>query len=712
MVPEASLSEGWRAAVHPDDLSRLLAVRDRAVVEGEVFEAEVRLRHREGAYRWHLVRSVPVHDEASRLARRFGAATDIDDRRRAEEALRASEQQYRAVYDQAAVGIAEVDLTGRFLRANDRYGEIVGYTREELLGLRFRDITHPDDPPAHLEQFARLAEGPPSYTIEKRYVREDGRVVWARTAVSLIRDGAGRPERVVAVVEDITERVQSGAALRQSETRFRAISEAAPLGIFLADAAGDCLYTNRAYFELTGRRAGEVLGEGWREVIHPEDRDRVFAAWYQAARDRSPFDLVYRYMHRDGRTIWVSCKSAEIRVGDALMGYVGVVEDITQKRQSIEALRRSEERFDLAVRGTDAGIWDWDLRTDTLYFSARWKSMLGYAEDEVRNEFSEWESRVHPDDRDRANKAVQDYLEGRSAEYELEHRLRHKDGSYRWILSRGAAVRDRDGRPCRMVGSHIDITVHKQTANRLNENLAQLKAAQTIQQAMLPQRPPALTGLDIAGASYPAAYASGDMFNYLPMLGGNLGIVIADVAGHGIGAALQMASTQAFLRSLAQTCVTVGEIMTRVNRFVFEENGGESFVTMMLIRLDPRTRSLTYANAGHPPGYVLDPSGNVRAELGSSAIPLGIEEQCDFPVAEPVALRPGELVMLVTDGILEAESPEGTFFGSERLLEVIRTTRDRTGQEILEGLHRAVGRHTGTEVFKDDVTAVVIKIGR
>src|SRR5262249_23867325 len=161
------------------------------------------------------------------------------------------------------------------------------------------------------------------------------------------------------------------------------------------DAAGDCLYTNRAYLELTGRRAGEVLGEGWREVIHPEDRDRIVAAWYRAARDRSPFELTCRFVHRYGRTIWVSCKSAEIGVGDALMGYVGVVEDITQKRQSLEALHQSEERFDLAVRGTDAGIWDWDLRTHTVYFSPRWKSMLGYTEGEIGNEFSEWKSRLH-----------------------------------------------------------------------------------------------------------------------------------------------------------------------------------------------------------------------------------------------------------------------------------------------------------------------------
>ena len=246
MTPEASLGEGWRAAVHPDDLGRFSSVRDRGIGEGEVFEAEVRLRRRDGADRWHLVRSVPVPDEAGRSARRFGAATDIDDRRRAEEALRESERQYRAVYDQAAVGIAEVDLTGRFLRANDRYCEIVGYPQEALLGLRFRDITHPDDPPGHREKFARIAEGPSSYTIEKRFVRKDGRVVWARTAVSLIRDGEGRPARVVAVVEDITERVRAEEALRASEERFARFMQHLPGLAWIKDSQGRYVYANDA----------------------------------------------------------------------------------------------------------------------------------------------------------------------------------------------------------------------------------------------------------------------------------------------------------------------------------------------------------------------------------------------------------------------------------------------------------------------------------
>ena len=113
-----------------------------------------------------------------------------------------------------------------------------------------------------------------------------------------------------------------------------------------------------------------------------------------------------------------------------------VLAGIITRSKTEASLLASEERFELAVRGTDAGIWDWNLMTNEVHFSPRWKSMLGYGPDEMADHFSEWETRLHPDDRVRALATVTDYLEGRTPEYELEHRLRHRDGSYRWILAR------------------------------------------------------------------------------------------------------------------------------------------------------------------------------------------------------------------------------------------------------------------------------------
>jgi len=154
----------------------------------------------------------------------------------------------------------------------------------------------------------------------------------------------------------------------------------------------------------------------------------------------------------------------------------GFRETLRQIQSSKQQLKESEERFSLAVQGTNDGLWDWQVKTNTVYYSPRWKEMIGYTDDELPNHFEEWSARIHPDDADETMAALNAHLAGQTPFFEREIRLRHKDDSYRWILTRGATVRDREGRPVRMAGSHTDITDRKRVNEELIEREAQYRS--------------------------------------------------------------------------------------------------------------------------------------------------------------------------------------------------------------------------------------------
>ncbi|NQT15235.1 MAG: SpoIIE family protein phosphatase [Planctomycetes bacterium] len=386
-----------------------------------------------------------------------------------------------------------------------------------------------------------------------------------------------------------------------------------------------------------------------------------------------------------------------------------LADEMAGSKRANRALKNSEERFALAAQGSSDGIWDWNVLTNDVFISARLKELLGYEDHEFENKFASFESHLHSDDRQRVLAAVRDHLKRRVA-YEVEYRLRTKSGQYRWFVARGQALWDDTGKATRMAGSIMDITEHRLSQGRLREREAGLLAAQRIQERLLPQSAPDLAGFDIAGAVHPAEFAGGDYFDYLDLQDGALGVLVGDVSGHGVSSSLLTAAASSHIRSYAEMSVEIDEILARTNSLLASQTEGNPFVTLFFARIDPQTRSLSYINAGHPPGYVLDKSGAVKATLNSGTLPLAVQPDTEFPIGGPVVLETGDTVLLITDGVLEAMSPGRQMFGAERMLEVVRENRAGCAREIIDGLYRAIRDFTQRDQTMDDVTIVVIRL--
>jgi sigma-B regulation protein RsbU (phosphoserine phosphatase) len=257
----------------------------------------------------------------------------------------------------------------------------------------------------------------------------------------------------------------------------------------------------------------------------------------------------------------------------------------------------------------------------------------------------------------------------------------------------------------------VAMTLQRREAERdLRAKEVQLLAAGEIQKYLLPKESVRLPGFSLEGRCYPAEFAAGDHFDYLRLPDGSLLVVLGDVSGHGVGPAIITAAFHTQFQALAEQSSDLAEMVAKVNATLHAATGAELFITMIAGRIDPASRTLTYLNAGHPAGIVLDSSGAVKASLESNALPLGILPDDAFEPGGTIQLAAGDIVLFVTDGLLEAQPRGCPMFGMETALQVVREHRDATAAEIIESLYHAVCRYLGTEKPHDDITAVVVKV--
>jgi len=276
----------------------------------------------------------------------------------------------------------------------------------------------------------------------------------------------------IAAVQALESR-RMARAFAASETRFRTLSEASPFGVFATDSAGACTYTNARWQAIYGLSEAEAQGEGWSLTLHPDDKPAVFAQWQHSAAQKQAFDMEFRVRRRDGAVLHVRSVARALLDGDGqVTGYVGSVEDITERLQSRRRLDEKRKRLAAIIQGTGAGTWEWNVQTGETRFNDRWAEIVGATLDELSpTTIQTWADLAHPEDMARSTALLRAHFAGETPAYECEARMRHRDGHWVWVLDRGTVLtRTADGQPEWMFGTHLDITARKAQEDRLRKS--------------------------------------------------------------------------------------------------------------------------------------------------------------------------------------------------------------------------------------------------
>jgi diguanylate cyclase (GGDEF)-like protein/PAS domain S-box-containing protein len=315
-----------------------------------------------------------------------------------------------------------------------------------------------------------------------------------------------------------------------SKVQLRQLSaavEQSPHTIVITNQEGTVEYANRRFSEVTGYTVDEAIVTDPAIIttgkLPVEERKKLFEALEGGFEWRGEFEN----QRSDGELYWESAIVAPMRTHEGdIANYVWIKEDITESRNAAEALRESEERYALAAQGANDGLWDWDMRNNTVYFSPRWKSMLGYGEEDIGDQPSEWLERIHPDEAKNVRKLIDEHFKTEGPLFEKEFRISHKEGGYRWVLCRGTAVRDEKGEVYRFAGSQTDITDRKRAEEKLFYEASHDPLTKLPNRALFTERLSAAVARSLrnSGALYAVLFCDLDRFK-----------IINDSLGHLIG---------------------------------------------------------------------------------------------------------------------------------------------------------------------------------
>ncbi|HLO48720.1 MAG TPA: PAS domain S-box protein [Kamptonema sp.] len=421
------LETAWIKSVHPEDLQQCQQAYHLAIETRSHFNCEYRIRCRNGQYCWILDTAVPLQTADGNFAGYAGTSLDISERKQLEEQLKKSRnrvtemvaertaelicsnsqlekavtqtqqareldreisQQFRAIFEQAAVGITNINPQGEFIRVNQRFCQIVGYNESELMQMTFRQITHPDDLLANeYYREACLTNQTQSYSLEKRYIRKDGSPVWVNLTVSIVRDSMLHPKYTIAIIEDISNRKKAEFALRQSQQMLQLVMDNIPQAICWKDKNSIYLGCNRTAATDAGLAAcQDIIGlTDWDLPCTKEQANSFRKGDAEVMITDTPqYHILQRQLQANGQLAWLDTNKIPLHDTEGnVVGILVTYEDITPHKQAQEEIIESAQRLSTVIETVGEGITLSDAEGNFIIYNSKMQEMTGYSKEEA-----------------------------------------------------------------------------------------------------------------------------------------------------------------------------------------------------------------------------------------------------------------------------------------------------------------------------------------
>jgi PAS domain S-box-containing protein len=451
----------------PESRKKMRQLFERWQNTGEIRDEEMVIITKNGDRITVLLSAAQVLNEEGKILHSISIQRDITERKRAEKALRESEEMFRSIFETSLVGVAICSTNKKWLYANNQICKILGYSEQELRQTTWEKLTHPDDLEADVSQYNRLLAGKiENYKLEKRFIRKDGSVVYARIYISCKRNQYGAVEYDIGLLEDITEHKKAQEKIQESEEKFRLFSKMLPIGVFATDIDGNPFYWNGKLCAITGSSPEEIMNDGWLNAIHPEDREIVLSKWQESVKRQKGFSLEHRFKDKKENVIWAIAQAIPMKNSEGIItGYIGSITDITERKKTEEVIKQEKEFAESMFSTAPAIILVLDTDARVVNFNPYTEKISGYSLEEVKGK--DWFDNFLPKrDHTRIREVFKKAIHKTDASGNINPILT-KDGREVLIEWYSKTLKDKNDKVIGLIAIGLDITERKKADNKL-----------------------------------------------------------------------------------------------------------------------------------------------------------------------------------------------------------------------------------------------------